>query len=206
MVRRTHEEAQQTRHQILDAAERVFHAQGVAATSLQQIAAAAGVTRGAVYHHFQDKHEIIEAMLARVILPLEADMAVTLGQAEAPAPLDRIAAHVHKLFGYVTHTPQAQRVFDILTTRFEYGAEQEPLRRRKQASRREFQAQLAATLAVAQRRGELAATPPAAQIAIGLFALIDGLIRSWILEPGAFDLEAIGTAAVRRHLDAHRAR
>jgi TetR/AcrR family transcriptional regulator, acrAB operon repressor len=205
MVRKTKEEALQTRDRILDAAEQVFHAQGVAASSLQQVAEAASVTRGAVYHHFQDKTEIIEAMLSRVILPLEADSAQTLSKPEAPDPLGRIVAHVHKLFAYIVHTPRARRVFDILTTRFEFGAEQEPLRQRKQASRCEFRDQLAANLVAAQRHGELAPGLVPAELAIGLLALIDGLIRSWILEPGSFDLERVGTACVQRHLHGLRA-
>ncbi len=201
MARKTKEEALLTRDRILDAAEQVFHTQGVAATSLQQIAAEAGVTRGAVYHHFQDKHEIIEGMLARVTLPLEADMAATLGTPGAPEPRARLVTHVRKLFAYITHTPQAKRVFDILTTRFEYGAAHEPLRRRKHDSRCEFRDQLAATVAHAQACGELAAAPPAGEIAISLLALIDGLIRSWILEPDSFDLERVGATAVQRLLD-----
>ncbi len=205
MVRKTKEEALQTRDRILDAAEQVFHAQGVAASSLQQVAECAKVTRGAVYHHFQDKHEIIEAMLARVILPLEADPAQSLADPEAPDPLGRIVAHVHKLFSYIVHTPRARRVFDILTTRFEFGAENEPLRQRKQASRCEFRDQLAATLAVAQRRGGLAPGLAPAEAAVGVLALVDGLIRSWILEPGSFELETLGTAIVRRHVEGLRA-
>ena len=47
MARRTKEEAQATRVQILDAAERVFHAQGVSRASLAEVAKAAGVSRGA---------------------------------------------------------------------------------------------------------------------------------------------------------------
>lgn len=54
MVRRTKEEAQETRQQILEAAEKAFHARGVARTTLADIAKLAGVTRGAIYWHFQD--------------------------------------------------------------------------------------------------------------------------------------------------------
>ena len=54
MVRRTKEAAAITREQLLDAAERVFRERGVAGSSLAQIAAEAGVTRGAVYWHFRD--------------------------------------------------------------------------------------------------------------------------------------------------------
>ena len=52
MARRTKAEAEQTREQILDAAEAVFLDRGVARASLAEIAQAAGVTRGAVSRAF----------------------------------------------------------------------------------------------------------------------------------------------------------
>ena len=58
MARRTKFEAEKTRNAILDAAEKVFYKRGVARTSLEQIARAAHVTRGAVYWHFHDKIEL----------------------------------------------------------------------------------------------------------------------------------------------------
>jgi TetR/AcrR family acrAB operon transcriptional repressor len=49
MARRTKEEAQATRTQLLDTAEVVFREKGVSRTTLTDIASAAGVTRGAIY-------------------------------------------------------------------------------------------------------------------------------------------------------------
>src|SRR3982750_2323882 len=71
MVRRTKAEAAVTREQLLDAAERVFRERGVPMTSLGEVAAAAGVTRGAVYWHFRDKADLIGALCERATLPLE---------------------------------------------------------------------------------------------------------------------------------------
>src|SRR5690606_10590111 len=62
MARRTKAEAMETREQILDAAELVFHRKGVSCTSLNDIAAEAGVTRGAIYWHFKNKHDVFIAM------------------------------------------------------------------------------------------------------------------------------------------------
>ena len=71
MVRKTKEEAQETRNAILDAAERVFLERGVSHTSLAEIAAAAGVTRGAIYWHFANKSDVFDALFERVFAPLE---------------------------------------------------------------------------------------------------------------------------------------
>ena len=63
MVRRTKEEAQETRAQIIEAAERAFYKRGVARTTLADIAELAGVTRGAIYWHFNNKAELVQALL-----------------------------------------------------------------------------------------------------------------------------------------------
>src|SRR5882762_8839730 len=93
MVRRTKEEAQATRNHILDTAEMVFQQHGVSRTTLQQIAAAAGVTRGAIYWHFRDKAELFNAMMERVTLPLEQDV-----KASDDPMLDEPLEHVRQSF------------------------------------------------------------------------------------------------------------
>ncbi|MEE3190810.1 MAG: TetR family transcriptional regulator, partial [Pseudomonadota bacterium] len=70
MPRRTKEEALQTRETLIEAAEVVFHRKGVSASSLNDIAKEAGVTRGAVYWHFKNKHDIFQAIVDRLLAPL----------------------------------------------------------------------------------------------------------------------------------------
>ena len=67
MVRRTKEEAQETRAQIIEAAEKAFYKRGVARTTLADIAELAGVTRGAIYWHFNNKAELVQALNAKGI-------------------------------------------------------------------------------------------------------------------------------------------
>ena len=71
MVRKTKAQAEVTRNAILDAAERLFEVQGLSRTSLQDIASAAGVTRGAIYWHFRDKRELFDSLMERALLPFE---------------------------------------------------------------------------------------------------------------------------------------
>ncbi len=62
-MRRTKEDAEQTRQALLDAALKVFSREGYAATRLEDIAEAAGVTRGAIYHHFGSKPELFAQLV-----------------------------------------------------------------------------------------------------------------------------------------------
>ena len=93
MARRTKEEAAATRDSILDAAEKLFVEQGVSRTTLQHIASEAGVTRGAIYWHFDDKSALFNAMMDRVRLPLEAELQV-LDESESADPLDDLRNYV----------------------------------------------------------------------------------------------------------------
>ena len=59
MAKHTHEDAQLTRKAILDSAMRLFSRRGFERTSLSDIAKYAGVTRGAIYWHFDDKKDLL---------------------------------------------------------------------------------------------------------------------------------------------------
>lgn len=61
-MRRTKADAEQTRQDLIKAGERVFGRQGFSATRLSDIAKEAGVTRGAIYHHFGNKMDLFIAL------------------------------------------------------------------------------------------------------------------------------------------------
>lgn len=55
--------SEQSRRQVLDAALQLFSTQGYRATNVREIAEAAGVSTGNVYHHFPDKETIFRTLL-----------------------------------------------------------------------------------------------------------------------------------------------
>ncbi|MBV8179060.1 MAG: TetR family transcriptional regulator [Mycobacterium sp.] len=79
-TRRTQaERAAETRDALITAARPLFAAQGFAEVALETIVRAAGVTRGALYHHFADKTELFAAVFEQV----EAEVAARMGEAIA---------------------------------------------------------------------------------------------------------------------------
>jgi AcrR family transcriptional regulator len=65
-------QAERTRQQILETAQRLFLDRGYDATSLQMIADEMGLTKAAVYYHFRAKGEILHATLEPGVLRLKA--------------------------------------------------------------------------------------------------------------------------------------
>jgi TetR/AcrR family acrAB operon transcriptional repressor len=199
MARRTKEEAQATRNLILDTAEVVFHERGVARTTLNDIAMAAGLTRGAIYWHFKDKADLFNAMMKRVTLPLEE----TAHGSDAPS-LDDPLAYMRDNFIQALHLtvndPQVRRVFEIATHKVEYVDETRAVRDRHLATRDECLAHAERGIGLATRRGLLPRRIPAKSAALGLHALIDGLIQNWMLDPEAFDLVKVGQQVLDAYL------
>jgi TetR/AcrR family acrAB operon transcriptional repressor len=199
MARRTKEDALVTRDQILDAAELVFQRRGVSRTSLQEIALEAGLTRGAIYWHFQNKADVFDAMLQRVTLPMEANFN-SQPEAEAIDPLQHLRGKLATAFHQTVHDQQVRRVFEIASHKVEYVDELQALKERHISERDQCLGDLQRTLALALDCGQLAAGRSVQTSAIGLHALIDGLMHNWLLNPESFDLEAVGAQALDAYL------
>ena len=191
MARRTKEEALETRHKLLDAAEHLFQLQGVSRTSLQDIARRAGATRGAVYWHFKDKADLFNAMMERVTLPLEESIQ-DLAPDQEPDSLARICQVVHGALLRIAQDPQTRRVFEVATQKVEYIDELQAVRLRHLKIRSDFlgHAECGLQASAAARGMPLRLSPGMA--AQGLHALIDGLIQNWLLDSEAFDLVSAG--------------
>lgn len=69
-MRRTTLSAEQARRMILDTAEKLFLEKGVSRTSLEMISRECGVSRGAVYWHFEDKAQLVKEMIDGILIPL----------------------------------------------------------------------------------------------------------------------------------------
>ncbi|HEX7863640.1 MAG TPA: helix-turn-helix domain-containing protein [Variovorax sp.] len=78
-VRTNRERTETTRLALLDAARALFVGKGYGDTSTPEIALAAGITRGALYHHFTDKRDLFRQVLLREGQAVAADI-------EAAAP------------------------------------------------------------------------------------------------------------------------
>ncbi len=202
MVRRTKADALVTRNTLLDAAEHVFQAHGVSRTSLNDIATAAGTTRGAIYWHFEDKGALFNAMMERVTMPLEGALACAAGKAEAADnPLLSLRDSMMNALKQTATDEQTRRVFEVATHKVEYVSEMQAVRDRHLLVRNQCVAMTEKALREVVRREDIKLPMPLPTAALGLHVIMDGLIQNWLLDPLAFDLEKSG----RHTMDAYLA-
>jgi TetR/AcrR family acrAB operon transcriptional repressor len=190
MARKTKEEALATRNGILDAAARLFMRQGVSRTTLQEVAVEAGVTRGAIYWHFEDKAAMFNALMERAKLPLESAMA-TLERPDSDDPLGDLREYARCVFRLTVRDEAARGAIAIALLKLEYNEEMIPVLERRQQNMARWRRLAQQRLRQAAARGELREGVKVRAAALGLWALMEGLIRNWLIAP-EFDLLRVG--------------
>jgi TetR/AcrR family acrAB operon transcriptional repressor len=189
MARRTREEALATREQLLDAAERVFRERGVGHATLAEVADAAGVTRGAVYHHFDSKAELFEAMVDRADMPMDA--AFDPAEVAVPDPLGAVRERAVRALLHLASSPRVRSVFEVVFLRCEYTDELAAVERNRLKEREHCLGICGSLLDQAVARGQLPRKTDTRTASLLLFALIGGLMREWVQAPRSFDLKAV---------------
>ncbi|MEL1263737.1 TetR/AcrR family transcriptional regulator [Pseudoxanthomonas putridarboris] len=102
--RRSTADGADLRTQLLDAALACFVRQGIAATSLRDIASEAGVTPALVHYYFGDKAQLQQAVVAERLMPVVAQMREPVAQAgDDVAAL--VAGFVHGVGNVVARHP-----------------------------------------------------------------------------------------------------
>lgn len=84
MVRRTRAEMEETRATLLATARKVFSERGYAETSMDDLTAQAGLTRGALYHHFGDKKGLLSAVVEQIDAETDYRLQAVFDQATTP--------------------------------------------------------------------------------------------------------------------------
>ncbi|MES2831442.1 MAG: TetR family transcriptional regulator [Pseudomonadota bacterium] len=200
MARSTKIEATETRNRIIDAAERVFHAQGVSRTSLEDVAQAAEVTRGAIYWHFKNKGDLFDAMSQRVKLPMEA-MVQAGSQASQLDPLGQMRSSLIFVLQETALNPRSKMVFDIIFLKCEFVDANDSIRSRQQEGCSKALMNFARTMENAILRQQLPRDLDIPLACRMVQSTLVGLINSWLFMPGSLDLAAEAPRLVDACLD-----
>ncbi|MBM3104436.1 TetR/AcrR family transcriptional regulator [Pseudomonas sp. V1] len=107
MARRTRADMEETRATLLATARQVFSEFGYADTSMDDLTAQAGLTRGALYHHFGDKKGLLAAVVTQIDTEMDARLQAISDSAENPWDGFR-----HRCHGYLQMAlePEIQRI------------------------------------------------------------------------------------------------
>lgn len=204
-MRRTKQESERTRRQILSAARREFARRGVTRTSLEHIAAAAGVTRGAIYWHFANKSELFHAMREQVSLPLVDRMNFTLLSASDADPLAAVEAFLRNLIYSIADDKMTLHTLQIMSFKCEYVDEFQSELKRQTRRCQELVGQLTSVYDRARRGGMLRAGVTPAIAALDTCVFVNGLVRLFLLDESAAFVRPHAEGLIAAHVASLRA-
>lgn len=193
-MKRTKEAAFETREGILDAAEHQFIERGVSRTSLEHIARAAGVTRGAVYWHFGNKAELFNAMMARVRLPLENSLQHIVETATTIEDLER---HCISSFVELQGNSRLRRVYAVLLLKCEFTADMQSLIERERAIKEGITSALTRLFTRLQKTGRLHPVLRPRLLALGVYAFMLGLFTDYLRSPERYSMPGDAQRLIR---------
>jgi TetR/AcrR family transcriptional regulator, acrAB operon repressor len=181
-LRRTKQESERTRQSILAAARRVFARQGVTRTTLEEIAAAAGVTRGAIYWHFANKTELFFAMREQMAVPMIDQMDLVLLRADESDPLWGVERFLRGILESLESDAVARQTLQIMGFKCEYVGEfeRELVLQRLRCS--ELISKLSGAYSRASRAGKLRVGLSPSMAALETCSFLIGLVRLWLLD------------------------
>jgi len=202
MARKTKEEAERTYHALLDAAALLFIDQGVARTTLNDIARAAGMTRGAIYWHFDNKEEVIKALWERDAGALHHGFIDALTRADTVASREGFRKTIKALLNAVIVDAKLSQAMRIVFHCIEFTWEKTELQRFLFERRDQFYAALQQALHLLGKKGLLRPDLAPEVAASALWSYLTGLIDTH-LEPESLtaDLQLHGDQLVDLFLD-----
>jgi TetR/AcrR family acrAB operon transcriptional repressor len=180
MARKTKIDTEQTRTQIIAAARKVFAERGVSRTTFAQIAAEAGVTRGAIYWHFKNKPELFFAVMEQVSLPLIDRMGQNMPAVGLGDPLQSIQSSMTQILHLLENDEVARTTFEIVALKCEYVDEFALLDTQVIKTGCDFMQKLTRSYENAQRQGLLRDSIDPAHCALDSYIFMKGLIHLWL--------------------------
>jgi TetR/AcrR family acrAB operon transcriptional repressor len=185
-MRRTKEDALITRENILAAALKVFSQKGYSATRLEDIAQAAEVTRGAIYHHFGNKEELYKDLVTERSSGINQLAEETV--ARGGTPLEILRRLLVSLFRYTEQDEEYRALLELHASKVEITEGLESITQETIKGRRQLATYFQELLKEGIQLGEIRPDLSLESAAFALVSFINGVGLLWIQDPQAYSL------------------
>ncbi|MCM2397208.1 TetR/AcrR family transcriptional regulator [Rhizobium sp. S95] len=193
-MRRTKEQAAETGRQILQAAEDLFLEKGYEDVTLEEIAALAGVTRGAVHWHFKNKQGLLLALRDAAQEPFRI-LADELAPNNGAASLKKLGDIIADLFDQMENDPRQQGLLrGMIRLDIALSEKDEP---GGSTFREEINSIFVRIFQAVERDTGMPPPWTPQKAASMVSATISGLVIEWALGKGGFNISPDGSLYIR---------
>ena len=189
-----------TRERIVRTALRVFLAEGYAGASLKEVARAAGVTKGAIYHYFESKEDLFAEAVSFLTRGMREWSAARFGSiGSAKEILEAILCSAKPMadaFAELVGEDRGTHAHSFVSVLLDAARRSEAVRRRMAAVYAETRANLERLLTDAQGRREIRGDIDSATLALEISAFMEGILLLARFDE-SLDLDAVGERVFR---------
>ena len=203
-MKRTPEQARQTRESLLRAALEVFDRRGVARASLAEIAREAGVTRGALYWHFKSREDLFDALFQHLFhaFGTRLDNDIRSG---SPDMLGNLRQALLGNFQRLECDETIYKFLRIVHLKYEHTSDNAAIASLMQRYKHMWRERMHAALTLCVHQGALPAALDVEAAALYLNALLFGLLHLRLQQPAHATLQQQAARIIDAGLDALRA-
>ncbi len=202
MARKTKEDAQKTYQALLKAAQQIFIEQGIAKTTLNHIAKEAGMTRGALYWHFENKDALILALWEEGAGSLNREITHALENlSDEEQPAETFRGVMHSMINAVLVDPKLSQSLKIIMNCVEITDEETPLRGYLQEKHGAYYTSMTTAVEYLKSQSMLKVELAAETISAGLLSYVYGLVHSHLEPAKLINLERDGIALIDLYLN-----
>ncbi|WP_162916718.1 TetR family transcriptional regulator [Cohaesibacter haloalkalitolerans] len=201
MARKTKAEKEKTYQALLEAGAELFQKQGYTATTLNEIAERAGVTRGAFYGHFPDKSEMIKAIWQEHVMPFFEPIRETLLNLPEHDPATRFRHEINNLLELFEDNNVVGRAFFIIMHNMEISVKDRDLAEFLDDKYRLYKQVLFCAYTRLHDARQLRPGVEPEQAAMGFLYILIGMINMALLPFGNFDFARDGYPVFEHYLN-----
>jgi len=197
-MKKTKEDALVTKKQIIEESVKLFLQKGFSVTTLDEIAQQVNVTRGAIYHHFKDKLDIVNELIETEHLNLKGLLQKIFN--ENIAPLDKIGKVIEGVVNNFFDNKSFQDFIELTWFKIEY-SQLTRLRSSKAELTGFFIENFNRVVIEAQRNGVIKKDVNASHVTITIINMINGMYRLFFILPEQFNTKKETMSFFTSHLN-----
>ena len=186
-MRRTKEEAEATRVKLLKTALSVFSAKGYAAATLDDVAKAAKVTRGAIYWHFKSKADLYNTLIQE--LSARGTTVVQQALAEGGTLIEILRRIFVRQCALIEDDKEARAVMELALFKTGLDSELQAGRKKQIDEGNALITGIAGAMQAGVLQGLLRNDMDPADMARAFIAFENGAIQQWLASPRSFSLK-----------------
>ena len=186
-MRRTKEDAEVTKRNLLDAGLIVFSQKGYAATRVEDIAKQANVTTGAIYHHFEGKSDLYSALVD--LNSAKANQLAEQILQEGGTPATILRRLLVRLFQFAEEDEEYRAVVELSINMTGFAPELEEITKQILEGRRVLTQSFSTLIQEGIDAGEFHSNVSPEDAALALVGFMNGMGLIWVQDPEHFSIK-----------------